>query len=99
MVYSLSVLTSVLFRNVTPAAILSTAVALFLIVPPVMRNSSLKSLRYDLAQAKITEFIASGFTTSIAASLPILCCAIIVTSVAAIAGAVLIERDMSVGNA
>ena len=98
MVYSLSVLISVLFRSVTPAAILSTAVALFLIVPPVMKDSSTASLRYDRAQAEITEFIASGFTTSIAASLRILCCVAVVTSVAAIAGAVLIKRDISVGK-
>jgi hypothetical protein len=98
MVYSLSVLTSVLFRSVTPAAILSTAIALFLIVPPVMKDSSFASLRYDLAQAEITEFIASGFTTSIAAALPILCVILVVTGIAAVTGATLVERDVSVGK-
>lgn len=98
MVYSLSVFASALIRSVTQAAILSTAASLLLICLPMVPDSSVKFLRYDLAQAAIAEFVASGFTTSIAAAVPILCGVIVVTSAAAIAGVVLVQRDISVGK-
>ena len=93
-----SVFASALFRNVTQAAILSTAASLLLICPPLMPDSSMKFLRYDLAQTAITEFVVSGFTSSIIAAVPILCGVIVVTSAAAIAGVVVVQRDVSVGK-